>query len=62
MPPRELNKVGPSFQGNACCTQQSGGSKQSGGLLAGDDVKFDAVHGDGPLWGSGQREVGLNPP
>ncbi len=49
----KLNEVGTGLQGNACCTQQSGSPKQGGGLLAGDDVKFDAVHGDGPLWGSG---------
>ncbi len=62
MPARELNKVGPGLQGNACRSQQTSGAKQGSSLLTGDDMQFDAVHGDGPLWGSGQREVGLNPP
>ena len=58
----KLDEVGTSLQGNACCSQQTSGAKQGSSLLTGDDVEFDAVHGDGPLWGSGQREVGLNPP
>ena len=45
--PWKLNEVGTGLQGNACRSQQTSGAKQGSGLLAGDDMQFDAVHGDG---------------